>query len=341
MGLFHIRFGLRNPREAFDFVAGRPGVPLPLFLRDKTDSTSHQPMVDGWYWNPEAALVWNHPDADFVEAWIFEDDGSYPFWWIDRVYESRKELSANDDPTEKLIKWALAALWGRAAQHAGWNKKSRLPPPSFQIEWAGWATSYIRARVFRCALAVSRSGGLVSIDADGILSTTPFPPGIQNGDKLGDWKLSTYSAILYVGNGIYWTKNHDGEWNPPKFRGTPRGMYRDVSTVWDVLESGERVLHLVRHSFVGYGQIKLRGREDWRKWVSIPYTVTLERSKYRDHVPRFCRACRAGVGLTEGLHDLVLVPAGEVVSRPAPLPWHKDPDSIKAKMLHEVATEFI
>lgn len=341
-GLFHIRLGFGNRAEAFNSLINRAGVPQPLFLRDKAGATVHPPIVDGWYWNPEAATVAGHPDVEFLGAWIFHDDGTYPLAFINEVYRAR--LLVKDKPVEKLIKWSLAAIWGRAAQHAGWNRRTNQPPPGFQIEWAGWATSYIRAKVFRIAVQVGRAGGLISIDADGILSTVPFPRGIGASDKLGDWRLSTYSGILYVGNGIYWGRDDNGEWKEPKFRGTPKELRRDISTVWEMLEHGDTVLHLVRNSFVGYGQIRLRGIADWRKWVSIPYDVVLDASKYRQHVPRYCRLCRESGGsvpLTEGLHDMAMVPCRDVVSHPAPLPWAKDKDSLTTKLAHEIATEYM
>lgn len=341
-GLFHIRLGFSNRAEAFNSLVNRAGIPQPLFLRDKSGATVHPPIVDGWYWNPEAATVAGHPDVEFVGAWIFQDDGSYPLAFIRDVFRSRQQVKGQ--PVEKLIKWALAAIWGRAAQHAGWNRRTNQPPPGFQIEWAGWATSYIRAEVFKVAANVGRRGGLISIDADGIISNIPFPKSLQSGSGLGDWRFSTHSGILYVGNGIYWLRDNDGNWEEPKFRGTPKELRRDISTIWEMLESGETTLHLVRTSFVGYGQIRIRGLADWRRWVSIPYDVVLDASKYRQHVPRFCKLCRdsgGSVPLTEGLHDMAMVPCRDVVSHPAPLPWAKDKDSLTTKLAHEIATEYM
>lgn len=337
-GLFHIRLGFGNRQEAFNSLVNRAGVPQPLFLRDKSGATVHPTIVDGWYWNPEAATVAGHPDVEFVEAWIFDDDGTYPLAWIEQVYEER--VKVKDEPVEKLIKWALAAIWGRAAQHAGWNRRTNAPPAGFQIEWAGWATSYIRAEVFRVAIQVGKRGGLISVDADGVLSTVPFPSRVQSGSRLGEWKLSTYSGILYVGNGIYWARDENGEWLEPKFRGTPKEMRREIASIWDTLEGGESVLHLVRNSFVGYGQIQTRGISEWRRWVSIPYDVVLDASKYRQHVPKLCKVCRVSgpVPLTQGLHDMALVPCRDLVSHAAPLPWARPDDSSQH---HEIATEYM
>lgn len=341
-GLYHIRLGFGNKREAFNSLVNRAGTPQPLFLRDKSGATVHPTIVDGWYWNPEAALVVGHPDVEFVEAWIFDDDGTSPLSFIRDVYQERVNVKGH--PVEKLIKWALAAIWGRAAQHAGWNRRTGQPPAGFQIEWAGWATSYIRAQVYRVAAPIGRAGGLISVDADGVLSTVPFSRRIASGTGLGEWKLSAYSGILYVGNGIYWARDDSGNWLEPKFRGTPKEMRRDIQAVWDMLDRGETVLHLVRNSFVGYGQIRQRGNSEWRKWVSIPYDVVLDASKYRQHVPRLCTVCRGKEtppSMTEALHDMAMIPCREVNSHAAPVPWAKSENSPNTAALHEIATEYM
>ena len=121
-------------------------------------------------------------------------------------------------------------------------------------------------------------------------------------------------------------------------------MRRDIQAVWDMLNEGETVLHLVRNSFVGYGQIRQRGMGEWKKWISIPYDIVLDSSKYRQHVPRYCSACsgkEVPPSMTEALHDMAMVPCREVNSHAAPLPWARTDGSLATAAQHEIATEYM
>lgn len=338
--LFHIRTREGENLESFSrYLRACHGIPQPLFVRGGNNSVDHLHLVDGWYWNPEAATVADDPFYEFVEAWVFEDDGTHPFAWVADTYDERLQLIAECNPAEKALKYMLASLYGRIAQRVGWDKKTRKSPRWHQLEWAGWITSKCRSMIYEAALPVALKNGLVSIDTDGITSLVPFdvPFATGVGNRLGAWKLEEFSGMVYIQNGIYWTRDKD-KWLPPKLRGIPTKKM-DVQVARDALK-GDGIIELMRHNFVGYG-VALQGRRsEWRTWIDAPYKIDVKHSGNRQHVSQLCRACRHGYGFDECLHDMALVPSRNYESQPHELPWlEATNDSKLRELLHLLSHE--
>lgn len=311
------------------FMASCHGVPQPLALREKSGVISHPVDSDGWYWSPEAALVAGDGVSTFLEAWVFEDDGTYPFKWVAEQYEHRLLLQRLGNPAEKVIKWMLASLYGRVAQRVGWDQATGEPPAWHQLEWAGFITSMCRSMCYRAAMDVALRDGLVSVDTDGIMSTVPFsdrafPTGI--GDGLGQWKVEEFTGLIYIQNGVYWLKDGDGKWVDPKLRGVDKDAMRrakiDMSgeAAIKMLENGEN-LKILKKRFVGYGQALNGQWEKWRTWEEAPMEIDIHHSGKRQHLKLTCRACKQGYGMTDCLHDLAPMPADTFESQPHELPW--------------------
>jgi hypothetical protein len=316
------------------------GVPFPLFHRDNDGSVRRPCATDVWLWNPEACNVTATPFARLTEAWIYvpDNDDDYPFSWVAAMYDNRLALQADNDPAEKILKWALASYYGRLAQRTGWNEKAKSPPEFHQIEWAGWITSKCRAMIYRAALDVAMRGGLVSIDTDGIISTVPFGP-LENGtgNQLGRWKVEEYDGLVYIQNGIYWLRR-EAEWEDPKLRGIPRTKL-DVSVAIKALsEAGS--IDLVRHSFRGYGAAIRGKRDEWRQWVDDEISISPFNAGNRSHSDQFCGTCRSGNrDFTAGLHQLMLVPNRQLKSRPHILPWMEEGNTADRKLAAMLARE--
>jgi hypothetical protein len=313
-----------------DFLLSAHGIPMPLPLRDNHGVINHPTNVDGWFWAPEAALVAGRDDVKITEAWVFHDDGSYPFKWVAEDYEHRLLLKSLNNPAEKVIKWMLASLYGRNAQRVGWDEETLEPPRWHQIEWAGFTTSFCRSMCYRAAMDVALRGGLVSIDTDGVISTVPFDDKyLFNGlgDGLGQWKVEEFSEMIYVQNGIYWLKDLDGEWVEPKLRGIPKEQVKDESKALEAL-SGDGKIKLTKESFVGYGQALNSDWSTWRSWKQRDHEIDVNYSGKRQHVRSLCRACRNGSSMVECLHDLAPVIPENVISVPHTLPW-MDPKRVE------------
>lgn len=291
--------------------------PQPLFHRDKDGTISFPSATSGWYHASDAYSVWDDPKAEFAEAWIFEDDGSYPFAWIKEAYEERLEMQARGDPTQEGHKRMIASLYGQVAQRAGWERKGE-PPRWHQLEWAGAITAECRSLVYAAARKCGR--GLVSIDTDGIMSLTPikYLPG-GNGTGLGQWKLEEYTGLFYVQSGVYWLRDKNGEWLPPKSRGIPRKKL-NIEAVRPHIQANQS-LEFHQHMFVGLG-LAMRGRmQDWRKWIDEPRTLAFGGSGKTCHVPKSCPACQKGLNHGEGMHRLLPIPPRQLESTRHRLPW--------------------
>lgn len=306
LGLYRIRYQKGYSTKA-----------MPLPHRDSNGGVSFPSITEGWFHASEAYLVRNDPSAEFLEAWIFEDDGSYPFDWIQEAFHKRLEMQANGDPTEKALKWMIASLYGQVAQRAGWERTGKAPR-WHQLEWAGAITAECRSMIYAAARSVQE--GLVSIDTDGILSLLPIV-NIHNGrgDKLGQWKLEEFTGLLYLQNGIYWLRDANGDWLPPKSRGIPRKKLK-FDDIYSIVKSGGDI-QLSQHMFIGYG-LAARGQWDkWRKWIDVPRTITFGGGGKSIHAPNLCNACAGGYDYASALHDLAWVPPKETKSYPHKIPW--------------------
>jgi hypothetical protein len=325
------RFGLFHTKWKPDsdlYLRSCYGMPIPLFHRDHNGRMVRPALpTETWLWNPEAANASVFPHATFTEAWILEGaENEYPFAWVEGDYNKRLALKKAGDATQFGLKSALASYYGRLAQRTGWNQVENTSPQFHQIEWAGWITSKCRSMIYRVAFESSRKDGLISADTDGIISTVPVT--VPTGDRLGQWKEDIYDGVVYLQNGVYWLRKK-GEWQPPKLRGIPKTKV-DYQSAMAALDNGG-VLELSRRTFVGYGAALHRGRELWRTWQDVPVRINAASAGGRVHVRELCRRCRKGHGsLSDGLHDLILVPQGDTASTAHELPWLKDPHGRKA-----------
>lgn len=348
-GLYRIEFDAGKEWQAGATMRGIPEPPYPLFHRSENGVLRWPNKCRGWYWTPEASLVVNSPNARILEAWIYRDSEDYPFRFVHDAYDRRVELQHRGDPAEKAYKWALAAMYGAFARRVGWNKTTRKAPPSHELAWAGFITSWCRAEVWGPAWEVYTRGkgrGLISIDTDGITATVPFDEKTLTngvGEGLGQWKLETWTGILQWQNGIYWLRDENGEWKDPKSRGIPKGTI-PFDAAFAALKASDYsrrpfthpYLSLTRTHFIGYRQA-LNGRlGEWRKWVRQPVKVLMGGTPLGKawHFYANCMACHlASKGKqpadndVRSLHTITGSSPSHLQSFPHKLPWlEEQPD---------------
>jgi hypothetical protein len=333
-GIYHISFDAGYEKTRDNHKRGAFEEINPLFHRDKRGNLYWPGRTDGWYWTPEAYTVADNPDAVFLEAWIFVDDGSRPFEWVDSEFNKRLALQREGNPAEKTFKWALAAMYGAFARTVGWDRKKKQAPASHQLEWAGYITSWCRAEIYKVAYECWKRGGLISIDTDGVTSSVPFdetwlPRGV--GERLGQWKLETFAGILHWQTGFYWLLDDLGKWSTAKTRGLKRGTL-SVDAALEALENavyktGEIKPAKIRRTmtrFVGYKEALNRhdGMKLWRHWIERPMTSIMGHSNTSRHVPQFCRKCRSPEA--DIMHVITHLPPQTFHSEPHKLPWLED-----------------
>jgi DNA polymerase type B, organellar and viral len=300
----------------------------PLFHRDKHGNLCWPYRTEGWYWTPEAELLATNSDAEFLEAWIYDGDGSKPFSWVDSEFDKRLQLQTAGNPAEKTIKWALAAVYGAFARRVGWDRKKHCAPRSHELMWAGFITSWCRAEVYKIGYECYIRGGLVSIDTDGITSTVPIQAEWLErgqGKKLGQWKLEEFAGILYCQSGFYWLMDDDGEWSTVKTRGITRGSV-DVSVGLRAWKT-DWIIRQEITKFFGFREaLKMKdGMRVWRTWGSISHDSKFGGRNTRDgtsfHWPAFCDACKNG---SDNMHVTCHKQPSKLLSEPHKLPWLDD-----------------
>lgn len=315
--LYHIKYDAQTlERGSSDYK--NKCRPRPLFRRLKNDRICWPDRVEGWYWSPEAELVKDDPAATFVEAWIYEDDGTRPLAFIAEIYRTREYHKSRGNAIQEPFKLAMNSCYGQFAQRAGWqNQKPKPgPPPYHQLEWAGYITSMCRAMIHRAAIYAYDNDGLVTIDTDAVLTTVPIPEEILDngiGKRLGQWDCEEYESLLIWQNGFYWLKK-DGVWKKCRTRGAPRGTI-PIDKAWDALEDLDSICY-EKKVFTGF-RLALKQKQGfrfWRSWRMLPHEVQFGGgpSSKRQHVGQpgskkgFCRVC---TGIAPGpLHNLHPMP---------------------------------
>jgi hypothetical protein len=317
LALFKIRYDV--PREQWEWTNRI----YPLFRRQGNGSIIHAPRVENWYHSPEAQLVGEDPNATFLEAWIYEDDGTYPASWIGEAYQRRLELKQDGNPAQLAIKLGLAAAYGTIAQQCGWDRDTGKPPSWHQLELAGYVTSWCRGALYGASKPVMRS--VISHDTDGFMTTAD--PGIANSTALGEWEVTQYSGIMMLQNGLYWLRDMEGEWKPPKTRGIARRRVPLDSGEARRILLGDGSVRFEKRMYVGFRAALHRDWSSRGQWKDVPTEINIHTSGNRRHytlAPELeCDQCKSGMTLMDGLHScrLMFSPKSDYASLPHELEW--------------------
>jgi DNA polymerase type B, organellar and viral len=305
--IYHIRYN----------SVPRSDTPYPLFRRMANGEVVWPYRTEGWYWQPEAELVANDPDAKFIEGFIFDEDdpADRPFAFLAEYYHRRKILKDAQNPAQYTFKLIINAIYGQLAQRTGWNRHARTAPKSHQLEWAGYITSACRAGVYK--LAVLCADKLVSIDTDGVSSLAPFG-NLDTGNGLGQWKLTEYEDGIFWQSGIYSLKTDEG-WVKAKTRGIPKGAYTHEELLGCL--STREPLRLSKKVFVTYGLASQGRRSELNTWKLEPHEFVMGGSGKRVHVERFCHTTCSGSLHKLSLLNMLYGPGGDPTSRRHYLPW--------------------
>lgn len=279
---------------------------------------------NGWSHKHEMRLVSHSKSGHPTRGWIYHDDGKSPFTWVGDMFEERKRMQREGNPAEKALKLCLNSCYGKFAQRVGWDETNRKAPTWHQLLWAGSITSYARAQLFMGAIPTARTSGLVAVETDGIYSTTPFH-GLPESDSLGDWKIEEYTGILYLQSGVYWLRDRNGDWLPPKSRGIPQ-KHLNIDDAMKALKD-KQPLRAEQTRFQGYGQAVHLGKLDgWRRWSREPKEFVLGGNGKRIHNKMFCGPCKEGAGWHEGLHEMREYKPKDRDSEKHDIPWEREQD---------------
>jgi len=267
---FHVRWSLR---------AGAPLYPFPFRegAGPKKGGVFFPRCGEGWYWRPEveqAIAVHGIDGIDILEIleWV-GDDGSRPFCVIPRYYQRRQQIIAEHgkgDMREKAIKLALNSVYGKLAQTLG-GREDR-PPKFHNLAWAGWITSWTRAKLYGAAmLAPDR---VRSIATDGIWFAGSMPALETSETKeLGRWEAEELEELIVLQPGFYWSKEN-GKWGvfcrgvekPPRQSASYQRWIDDArSLTLEAWRARVDSVPFLTNRFVTIGSA-IAGEERFKKW---------------------------------------------------------------------------
>lgn len=338
----------------------------PFPRRDIKGNITYPPFVHGWYWTPEVYmgkyLEKLNPERYCCEildcwTWIPADD-SLP--WkdlIEDMYNRRLRLKKNRNPVQMAFKLGPNCLYGKMAQRAGGKEEA---PKSHTLPIAGYVTSTCRAAVMRLIMACPPTD-VLSVETDGVYTRTPperltqFPMS----DKLGDWSMEKYDAMILLQNGVYLLLK-DGEWQLKSRGFDPAALTADKALEhlsrctpedWPVLALGSG------ESFLGLGNAIARATRLTKHGVHstnpfkasklhctwVPDKKELNVSgghSKRIHYPKFCPACKKGLPPSVAMHTMTLHPKAldplDCHSEPYILPWEKGTGERKWSIMREL-----
>lgn len=336
MAMYHVRYIYAEQYKRDIVYNGMPGLAHYRYPRSGTVHFRHKnPGI--WLHAPEFKILMAQVDENMfsefevIEAWVYIDDGTRPFKWIEEIYLQRREWKRAGNPAQLAAKLGISSLYGKLAQRVG-GKNGK--PKWHNLEMAGHITSTCRAMLYEASWRQFRD--LIAYQTDGIYSTRPIeflPNG--SGDDLGQWEVETYSGILHLQSGVYWLRDQDGTWLRPKTRGVPQ-QYMEFDKAKEALINGVPLL-VEQNQFIRFGLADMR-RDSlalWRTWQINEKEFSFGGNGFgspgkRIHVPKSCTQCVQGYRHDETLHTLMLSPKGfphkdGVYEESAPhhLPWRK------------------
>lgn len=353
---------LDHPRYRLPWYPNTP--PSPLFFRSPDGEMRYPWNVKGWYWGPEVENLCHPaiaPYAYVYGAWVFHPgdgkDQPLPFTFIPGMYSLRKEWKRAGKPEQLALKLAMNSIYGKLAQRVGWEK-SHGAPRFHQLEWAGWITSYVRARLFRALWGLG--DGIIAVETDGIYTARdPATIGIESSDRLGEWDIRQYDEIIYLQSGTYFARN--GEQWISKYR----GLDPDSLSIKDALHylrsienNGGYALPELRGTttrFIGLNAAIHRANGNPHKFRNLHCVWTQDAERdispgkgKRNHHPDSCVECSKGISPYDYGHymtvGLTLPPNGVNESTKHYLPWvdgaDKD-DETRWRAAKEVESDYL
>lgn len=252
----------------------RSHLPQPLFNRDKTGAIHYPRETYGWYWSPEIKVMRQWADKGYgsyeiEEALIFEPATDYkPFGWVQQIYNQRLKLQQTGDNAEVGLKLVLNTAYGKLAQQVGYmpadDKHPEIIPPYHQLEWAGYVTSYTRAKIFEAGL--EQIHAVIAFETDCIYMELDLY-NIPVGDQLGEYRETTYKELTYINSGICLGITADGQ-QIYKLRGIQPGTLKlqEIEAKLALPETARKIAVQQRRFITAAQIVNFSSLDNWRKW---------------------------------------------------------------------------
>lgn len=294
----------------------------PFPVRDQLGGITYPLAGAGWYWWPEvkaAQSVYGTRRIRVERGWLCEE-GHRPVGTdehnlatvLTTMYQYRHWIRDHHPHGARLLKLALASVWGKFAQrHSATNDDE--PGWYFCLPWAGWITSMTRAAVLQATKGAGDA--IIAIATDGIVSTRELD--VARSDNLGAWRLELFSKGTFLLPGLFRLEAFDGGENVEKTRGFSAAEIR-WRELLDELNQTHQARVIVRR-FIGHVLPDLWPELEPHRltFVKVPITIRpaaiLAKRMGGDFVKGDFRFDRdhAFIGAHEGSEDFVSWPMQE------------------------------
>ncbi len=232
-----------------------------------------------WVWQPEleAALRYYNElggELKVLEKWEYvPGDSVKPFAFVSDLYQKRLEYKAKGMGAALALKLAVNSLYGKMAQTVGYDiKDGDKRPPYYNILYAGYVTSSIRAKMFEAMMQAPDY--IIAVATDGLWSMKPLKLDIGKG--LGQWEYEKLLSFTSVQAGVYFAKKADNE-EVYHYRGFNQGSIseKDVISAWT---RRDYTINVPTRRFVTMGTAvasEERFKTKWRTWDEMSRSLDL------------------------------------------------------------------
>jgi hypothetical protein len=155
----------------------------------------------GYFYQPEIEFILQYyPDCIKIKQGFY-----LPFvesnWtkYILTIYELRKKLKKQGNPLEKVLKLALAGIYGKFCQRQG-------RAYFYNFYYAGFITAKVRAMLLQATHKAQEK--TICFLTDAIHSTSLLPVSVS--DEIGDFRLKQYERGTYFNAGVYQLTDKEG-----------------------------------------------------------------------------------------------------------------------------------
>ena len=264
----------------------------PFPVRSPTGGITYPLNGSGWYWWPEvraARGAWGNRRIRVEQGYVCMEGGKpigadgdahgqHTLGTVLKTMYQYRHVTGSDTPGGRLLKLALAAVWGKFAQaRSAGSTNDDEPGWWFCQPWAGWVTSFVRATII--SAVAGKEDTVIAISTDGIVTTRPLD--VPCNDNLGGWRVERYASGTFLLPGLFRLVSEDGTDAVEKTRGFERAQFDWETLLDDLNRKAESTIRVRR--FIGHVLPDLYGTPDdpehdtWEpmrcKFVRVPVRI--------------------------------------------------------------------
>lgn len=243
--MLHRPIALKSYRnEPFSVWKIEYDLPEDLFFgllphRRVNEITTYGKQGKGYFWKPEVDFLTKYyPDRIKIYNGFYVPFERTNFSrGILELYNLRLKLKNENHPLEKVIKLALAIIYGKFCQRIG-------AAYYYNMFYAGYVTSYVRAQLLFATYGFEKE--TICILTDAIHTTANL--NVPLSDEIGEYKHNFYDETVYLGSGIYQLRNNQNQTVKEATRGFSK---LDFENAFNELKA-EGFYNVFQDFFVGY-----------------------------------------------------------------------------------------